>query len=85
MKALRITTFVAALLTSLLLTFWPVLLYKNGQAPSTGQASLLLVGLCVGVVYGSGILKNTPRSWQLACAVVAWASLLAIAWLALPA
>ncbi|WP_299599431.1 cyd operon YbgE family protein [uncultured Microbulbifer sp.] len=84
MKILRITTFVVALLVSLVITFWPLLLYKNGTPPSTGQTSLLLLGLCVGVVYGSGILSKTPRNWQLGCALVAWSALAAIGWLALP-
>ncbi|MCK7597698.1 hypothetical protein M0G74_10500 [Microbulbifer sp. CAU 1566] len=84
MKALRIATFIAALLVSLLITFWPPLLYKNGQAPSHSLTSLLLLGLCVGVVYGSGILSKTPRNWQLGCALLAWVSLLVIGWLALP-
>lgn len=84
MKALRITTFVSCLLVSLAITFWPMFLYKNGEAPATGPTSLLLLGLCAGVVYGSGILQNTPRNWQLGCALVAWVSLLVIGWLALP-
>ena len=84
MNTLRRITFVVSLLVSLLVTFWPLLLYKNGEPPSTGQTSLLLLGLCVGVVFGSGILSKTPRNWQIGCAVIAWVSLLIIAWLALP-
>lgn len=85
MTALRVTTFVITLLVSLAITFWPPLLYKNGQPPSHGQTSLLLLGLCVGIVYGSGILSKTPRNWQIGCAVLAWVSLIIIGWLALPA
>lgn len=84
MTGLRVTTFVLSLITALVVTFWPVLLYRNGQAPTHGQTSLLLVGLCIGVVYGSGILSKAPRAWQIVCAVAAWAALLAIGWLAMP-
>lgn len=83
MKALRITTFIASLLASLALTFWPPLLYHEGVPPSHGQTSLLLAGLCVGVVYGSGILKRTPKNLHLACALFAWITLVVIAWRAL--
>ena len=83
MKAFRITTFVASLLASLALTFWPPLLYSNGVPPSLGRTSLLLLGLCVGVVYGSGILQRTPTNLQLACALLAWMTLVAIGWRAL--
>ncbi|WOX05114.1 hypothetical protein [Microbulbifer pacificus] len=84
MNALRIITFVTCLLVSLAITFWPMFLYRNGEAPATGPTSLLLLGLCAGVVFGSGILQNVPRNWQLGCALVAWASLLVIGWLAWP-
>ncbi|WP_105103728.1 cyd operon YbgE family protein [Microbulbifer pacificus] len=83
MQVLRLTTFITCLLVSLAITFWPPLLYRNGEAPGTGQTSLLLLGLCAGVVYGSGILNRTPRNWQFGCALVAWVSLVAIGWLAL--
>ncbi|WP_295800090.1 hypothetical protein, partial [uncultured Microbulbifer sp.] len=83
MKALRLTTFIISLITALGVTFWPLLLYRDGAAPSLAQTSLLLAGLCIGVVYGSGILSRTPRNLQLACAILAWASLLVIGWLAL--
>ena len=84
MKILRLTTFVLSLIVALTVTFWPFLLYRNDAPPSHLQTSLLLTGLCIGVVYGSGILSRTPRNVQLACAVLAWAALLAIGWLALP-
>ncbi|MFV8782161.1 cyd operon YbgE family protein [Microbulbifer sp. SA54] len=85
MNALRVTTFITCLIAALIVTFWPVLLYRGGQAPSHTQVSLLLLGLCIGVVYGSGILAKAPRPWQLACAVAAWAALLGIGWRSLPA
>ncbi|WGL17677.1 cyd operon YbgE family protein [Microbulbifer bruguierae] len=84
MQALRVVTFAASLLASLAITFWPLLLYRNDMPPSTGQTSMLMLGLCVGVIYGSGILAKTPRNWQLGCAVIAWLSLAIIGWLALP-
>lgn len=84
MTALRITTFIVALLAALAITFWPLLLYHNDEAPSHGQTGLVLAGLCIGVIYGSGILGSLPRSWQLGCAVLAWAALAMIGWRMLP-
>lgn len=84
MNTFRHTTFAISLIAALAITFWPLLLYHDDMAPSHGQTSLLLAGLCIGVVYGSGILSQTPRNLQIVCAVLAWAALLAIGWLALP-
>ena len=84
MNAFRHTTFVISLLAALAITFWPLLLYRDNMAPTHAQTSLLLAGLCIGVIYGSGILSRTPRNLQISCAVLAWGALLAIGWLALP-
>lgn len=83
MKLLRIATFVSALLVCLAITFWPPLMYGDRTVPGHGTTSLILLGLCAGIVFGSGILQRTPLALQRLCAIAAWLAIAAVAALAL--
>ncbi len=84
MKALRLTTFVVTLTLSLVISFWPPLLYKGDQPPSYRLTIIILISLCIGIVYGSGILNKLAFHWLILAALIAWSSVLTIAWIAVP-
>ena len=83
MKALRIATFITALLICLAITFWPPLLYGSGATPGHDVISVIFIGLCAGIVFGSRILSKTPRLLQQFCAAAAWVSITAVVALSL--
>lgn len=83
MTPLRAATFIAALLVCLAITFWPPLLYGGGETPGHGVISLIFIGLCAGIVFGSGILRKSPRPLQQLCAAAAWVSIAAVVALSL--
>lgn len=84
MKALRLTTFVITLVLGLAISFWPPILYKGDQPPSHRLTVMLLLGLCIGIVYGSGIINKLSHQWLILAALLAWISVLYIAWMAIP-
>ena len=69
----------ASMITLIALVWWPKALLPDDRPFSHGSVSLLLAGLCLGLVTGSGLLQRMPAPLWWGAMVLSTTALIATA------
>lgn len=83
--AMQWLTLALSFAAAMALMVWPTLIAHDsaGQPLGHGRQTVLIAGLCFGLVTGAGFLQTRPF-WQWSIAMlISWLTLAAMLWLAL--
>lgn len=76
-KGTRWISLISAGLLALVILIYPIVLSKNGEAPSHGPLILLMLGICAGFVHGVGFVPQSTLLQKVFSPFVAWPLMLA--------
>jgi predicted membrane protein len=76
-KVVRWISLFSASALALVILIYPIALSRNGEAPSHGPLTLLMLGICTGFVHGVGFVPQSTLLQKVFSPFVTWPLMLA--------